>query len=153
MFWWICSLINLILAVSKNQFFAGISHALSSFYSDVTIGLVCCNLPVLTVKIASSFTMKLIESSAFEQLSKEVFILPAWAFIYFPLVLWGVTWKKGIFSSLSSYFPPSTAFPTALLYFHLSFITSSRYLLAVSFNNTALASTKVLFNVGDVLQP
>ena len=118
MFWWSCSLINLILTVSKNLFFAGISHALSSVCNDVTIGLVCCNLPMLTVKIASGFTMKFMKNSAFEQLSKGLFILPTWTFLYLHLAPWGTTWKKGIFCSPSSYFPPSTAFPNAALYFH-----------------------------------
>lgn len=32
------------------------------------------------------------------------------------------------------------------------FLSSPRYLLVISFNNTVLAALKVLFNVGDVLQ-
>lgn len=149
MFWWSYNLINFILTVSKSLYFAGISHALSSVYTDVTTALVCCNFPVLTVKIASDFNMKFMEISAFEQLSKQLLILqPEHSCIY--IYLCG---EKKIFSSLSSYFPPSTVFPSALLYFLLPSITSSGYLLALCFNNTALASTKVLFNVGDVLQP
>lgn len=75
MFWWSYNLINFIVTVSKSLYFGGISHVLSSVYNDVTSALVCCNLPVLTVKIASGFNMKFMKISALEQLSKQLLIL------------------------------------------------------------------------------